>query len=142
MPSLETFSGFQVTTVGQRLSYLVVSSLEGSTRFQPVASNIWSGRKKKPKKKNTKKIEERTVSVFIYFFFHRLIRLGSAPISFQRTSSVGVVDLVTLVDGWRPGSVQRGRLASDYTSNEIRCLRHAVIELLPNRLRSEIPINS
>ena len=68
MPSLETFSGFQVTTVGQRLSYLVVSSLEGSTRFQPVASNIWSGRKKN-QKKNTKKNRGTDGLRFHIFFF-------------------------------------------------------------------------
>lgn len=32
--------GVQVTTVGQILSYLLVSSLDGSTNSQPVDSNI------------------------------------------------------------------------------------------------------
>lgn len=38
---LSVLSGVQLTTVGQILSYLLVSSLDGSTSTQPVDSNIY-----------------------------------------------------------------------------------------------------
>ena len=37
----EILDGVQLTTVGQILSYLLVSSLDGSTSTQPVDSNIF-----------------------------------------------------------------------------------------------------
>lgn len=39
--ALVIVDGVQLTTVGQMLSYLLVSSLDGSTKTQPVDSNIW-----------------------------------------------------------------------------------------------------